>query len=290
LKFCRCNYGVPSYFASFPNPASMILAQLSWPEIEFAQSRVCVVPLGSLEQHGPHLPMWTDTAIASEIASRIERRLPDDVVLAPALPFGYSPHHAQFGCVSLDLASYMSVIKDVCRSFTSMGFRRVLLLNGHGGNDVPCRAALSEMKVEAPELRVLLASYWTLAAEAFGRIRTSPSGGMNHACEMESSIMLALHPEQARMMRAKDDGPLTWRKEDKAENLPQSAIHRVPDMLRPAPYFMVRNFDEISNTGTVGSPSHASAEKGVLFLDAAVEATYTLVTAFAAGELDFVKS
>lgn len=264
----------------------MILAHLSWPEIEFARSRVCVVPLGAAEQHGPHLPMGTDTAIASAIAARVEQRLPDDVLLAPVQAVGYSPHHAHFGCLSLDLAGYMEVIKGLGRSFAAMGFRRVLLLNGHGGNDVPCRAALCEMKVELPELKVVLASYWTLAAEAFGRIRTSPAGGMNHACEMETSVMLALHPEQVHMERARDDGPMTRR----GEETMQSAIHRVPDMLRPAPYFMVRNFDETTGSGTVGSPSHASAEKGVLFLDAAVDASCALVKAFAAGELDLAKS
>jgi len=225
--------------------------------------------------------MGTDTAIASEIAARMEQRLPADVLLAPVQAVGYSPHHAHFGCLSLDLVSYMEVIKGLCRSFAAMGFRRVLLLNGHGGNDVPCRAALCEMKVELPELKVVLASYWALAAEAFGGIRTSPAGGMNHACEMETSVMLALHPEQVRMERARDDGPFTRSR---------GATYGVPDMLRPAPYFMVRNFDETTESGTIGAPSHASAEKGVLFLDAAVDASCALVKAFAAGELDLVKS
>ena len=259
----------------------MILAHLSWPEIEFARSRVCVVPLGATEQHGPHLPMYTDAAIVSAIAARVEQRLPDDVLLAPVQAVGYSPHHAHFGCLSLDLVSYMEVIKGLCRSFAAMGFRRVLLLNGHGGNDVPCRAALCEMKVELPELKVVLASYWTLATEEFGRIRSSPAGGMNHACEMEASVMLALHPEQVHMERARDDGPLTRS---------GAATYGVPDMLRPVPYFMARNFDETTESGTVGAPSHASAEKGVLFLDAAVDASCALVKAFAAGELDLGKS
>ncbi len=245
------------------------------------------MPLGSLEQHGPHLPLWTDTAIVSGIASRIEQRLPDEVVLAPTQPVGYSPHHAYFGCVSLDLASYMAVIKDLCRSFAAMGFHRVLLLNGHGGNDVPCRAALCETKVEIPDLRVVLASYWTLAAEAFGRIRTSPPGGMNHACEMESSIMLALHPDQVNLSAAQDDGPLGRGYQQRFDALPPSPLRRVPDMLRAQPYYMVRNFDELSATGTVGSPSHANREKGDLFLNAAVDAVAALVQAFAAGDLDF---
>lgn len=243
--------------------------------------------LGSLEQHGPHLPLWTDAAIASGIANRIEQRLPDQVLLAPMLPIGYSAHHAHFGCVSLDIASYMAVIKGLCRSFAAMGFHRVLLLNGHGGNDVPCRAALCEMKVEIPDLRVVLASYWTLAAEAFGRIRTSPPGGMNHACEMESSMMLALYPEQVNLSLAQDDGPLARDVPQRFDAQSSSPLRRVSDMLRAQPYYMVRNFDEISATGTFGSPSHATREKGELFLNAAVDAGAALVQAFAAGDLDF---
>lgn len=240
-------------------------------------SRVCVVPLGSLEQHGLHLPLWTDTAIVSEIARRLEQRLPEQVVLAPVQPVGYSPHHARFGCMSLDLSAYMALIRNLCRSLALMGFQRVFLLNGHGGNDVPCRAAMCELKVELPDLRVAFASYWTPAAEAFGRIRTSPPGGMGHACEMETSVMLALYPEQLRMSQAQDDGPVT-RAEEGA---------RIPDMLRAQPYYMVRNFDELSATGTLGCPSAASREKGARFLDAAVDAVSGLIRAFAAGELEF---
>jgi len=253
----------------------MILAQLRWPEIQPALSRVCVAPLGSLEQHGPHLPLWTDTAIVSEIARRVERQLPGEVLLAPAQPVGYSPRHAHFGCVSLDLAAYMDLIGNLCRSIAAMGFRRVFLLNGHGGNDVPCRAAMCALKTEMPGLRIVFASYWTLAAEAFQRIRTSAPGGMGHACEMETSIMLALHPDQVSLARARDDGTAG------------ETGYRLLDMLRPQPYYMVRDFDELSATGTLGRPSHASAEKGTRFLDAAVEAACGLVAAFAAGELEF---
>ena len=265
----------------------MVLAHLSWPEIRTAKSRICLVPLGSLEQHGPHLPLWTDTAIVSTIASRVEQRLPDVVLLAPVQPIGYSPHHAHFGCLSLDLASYIALIRSVCRSFAAMGFDRLLLLNGHGGNDVPCRAALCELKEEHPALQVLLASYWTLAAEAFRGIRSSPIGGMGHACEMETSVMLTLHPEQVDMKKAKDDGPLVRSGKQSSDEPAKSPIVRVSDMLQPSPYFMVRNFDEISDNGTIGAPSFASAEKGERFLDAAVNAVCALVAAYAAGELEF---
>ena len=258
----------------------MILAQICWPEIQSSLSRICIVPLGSLEQHGPHLPLWTDTAIVSEIARRTEQRLSGDVLLAPPQPVGYSPHHARFGCLSLDLAAYMALTRNLCRSFAAMGFHRIFLLNGHGGNDAPCRAAMCDIKVELPDLRVAFASYWTLAADAFGRIRTSAPGGMGHACEMETSIMLSLYPDQVQMSRAEDDGPITYAADPS----------RIPDMLRSQPYYMVRNFDELSATGTIGCPTRASAEKGVLFLDAAVDGVCAMVKAFAAGELDFARA
>ena len=253
----------------------MILAQLSWPEITAESDRVCAVPLGAIEQHGLHLPLWTDTAIVSEIARLVEQRLPDQVMLAPAQSVGFSPHHARFGCLSLDLNTYMGFIGSLCRSLAAMGFSRILLLNGHGGNDVPCRAAMCALKIELPHLGVAFASYWTLAAEAFGQIRTSPRGGMGHACEMETSIMMAICPDQVNLKRARDDGTAG------------EAGYRLLDMLSPQPYYMVRNFDEISESGTHGLPSYASAEKGIQFLDAAVDAVCRLITAFAAGELEF---
>ena len=258
-------------------PRQMILAHLSWPEIESAASRVCVVPLGSLEQHGHHLPLWTDTAIVSEIGARLERQLAGEIALSPVQPVGYSPHHARFGCMSLDLAAYMALIRNLCGSISAMGFRRIFLLNGHGGNDVPCRAAMCQLKVDLPEVRIVFASYWTPAAEAFARIRTSPPGGLGHACEMETSIMLALYPDQVRTAEMKDDGPVTRPAEGR----------QIPDMLRAQPYYTVRNFDELSASGTLGCPTQASAEKGALFLDAAVEGVAALVRSFVAGELEF---
>ena len=247
----------------------MLLEQLRWPELKSVADRVFVVPLGSLEQHGLHLPLATDTAIISEIARRVEARLADRIVLTPAQWLGHSPHHAHFGCVSLDLRPYMDLIAGVCRSIAGMGARKIFLLNGHGGNDAPCRAVLCELKKEMPELQVAFASYWTLAAEAMSRIRTSPRGGMGHACEMETSVMLAVDPERVKIDDAADGG--TFRESG----------YRLLDMLRPQPYYMVRDFHELSGTGTVGMPSHATAEKGERFLAAATDAVMQFLRDFA---------
>lgn len=248
----------------------MLLENLRWTELKEQADRVFLVPLGSLEQHGRHLPLATDTIIVSEIARRVESELAADVVLCPAQWLGHSPHHAKFGCVSLDLRPYMEMIAGICRSLAQSGARRVLLLNGHGGNDVPCRAAMREVKSElgGNGLRVAFANYWSLAAQEFAKIRTSPRGGMGHACEMETSILLAIRPEMVKMEHAVDDSTAG------------RTSFQVLDMLHPQPYYMVRDFDELSESGTLGMPTQATAEKGRAFLDAAVAAVVAFAREF----------
>lgn len=230
----------------------MRLEQLAWPAARKLEDRVFVVPLGSFEQHGRHLPMITDTAIVTAIAGRLEALEPEAVVLTPTLWVGHSPHHRRFACVSLDLVPYMDMIVGVCRSLVDMGAQRIFLLNGHGGNDVPCKAAMRELKTECPKAKIVYAAYWQLAARAFQGIRTSPHGGLNHACEMETSVMLSLQPERVDMTQAQDNATGS-------------------DMLSGRPYYVVNDFDEISESGTLGLPSYATAEKGEAFLNAAAE-------------------
>ncbi len=248
----------------------MLLEGLRWTQLRGLAGRVFVAPLGATEQHGLHLPLATDAIIVSEIARRVEARMPDQIVLAPVQWLGHSPHHAHFGCLSLNLGPYMEMIQGLCRSMEAMGARKIFLFNGHGGNDAPCRAALSELKRQLPHLQVALASYWTLAGEAFSRIRTSPPGGMGHACEMETSILLALRPGLVKLDEAVDDGTFQ-----------ESNRYRVLDMLRPQPYFMVRDFHELSESGTLGMPSHATTEKGEQFLAAAADAVAQFLGEFA---------
>lgn len=188
----------------------MRLESLKWPDLGSVQGKLFIVPQGSLEHHGYHLPLVTDTTIVTEISDRVERAAPEQVVLTPTLWIGHSPHHAHFGCVSLDVRPYMDLVAGVCRSLIQLGARKIFLLNGHGGNDVPSKAALREIKGEFRHLKdlyIVYAAYWALAGEAFARIRKSPPGGMGHACEMETSMMLLLHPERVEHGKAVEGGP-----------------------------------------------------------------------------------
>jgi creatinine amidohydrolase len=250
----------------------MWLERVRWMELGSLQNCVFVVPLGSLEQHGPHLPMATDTAIVTEVVQRLEAARPQSVVVTPTVWLGHSPHHAKFGCVSLDVRPYMDMLAGICRSLVRMGASRIFLLNGHGGNDIPAKAAMREMKTEfagREELQIAYATYWALAADRLREIRTSERGGMGHACEMETSVMMAIRPEDVRHADA-IDSPVA-----------DPAGDYAMDMLEASPYYAVFNFDELSPTGTVGIPSHATTEKGTQFLDAITESVIAFVDNFA---------
>jgi creatinine amidohydrolase len=246
----------------------MLLENARWADLAGLADRTFVVPLGSLEQHGPHLPVFTDSLIVSHVARRVEEQRTQEIVMLPVEWLGHSPHHRRFGCVSLDFAPYVEMICGICRSLVEIGARKILLLNGHGGNDTPCKAAQRELKSEfedLPELYIVYAAYWNLAADRFNQIRSSPAGGMGHACEMETSILLAKNSGLVDMQKARQGGP------------GPHMGYRVTDMLKPLPFSLINEFDEISTNGVIGMPELATAEKGEQFLDAAVHAVVALL-------------
>jgi creatinine amidohydrolase len=152
----------------------MLLKDLTWPEVKSLDfDKLAVIfPTGSFEQHGPHLPFTTDTDIVSAIAHGVERVLADRVLLLPTLWPGLSTHHMYFpGTMDVPQTIYIQLIVELGKSMASMGARRVFILNGHGGNDTPLRAALRELKTAVPETRFAFASYWTLAATTLREVR-----------------------------------------------------------------------------------------------------------------------
>jgi creatinine amidohydrolase len=246
----------------------MLLQNARWPDLKDLAERIFVVPLGSLEQHGHHLPVFTDSLIISHVAERTEALRTEKIVMLPVQWLGHSPHHRRFGSVSLDLMPYVEMIRGMCRSLIGMGVRKIFLLNGHGGNDIPCKAAQRELKSEFENLRdlyIVYATYWNLAAARFTEIRTTAPGGMGHACEMETSILLAKNAGLVDMSKAKRGGP------------GPHMGYRVNDMLQPMPFTMINEFDELSHNGVIGMPEEASAEKGSQFLEAAAQAVAALI-------------
>lgn len=206
------------------------LAALTWPEAAACSGRVLVVPVGSTEQHGPHLPLSTDTDVAVALAERVAGR--DDVVVAPALPYGASGEHAGFaGTLSIGQAALELLVVELVRSATA-SFRRVLVLSGHGGNAEPLARATALLREEGRDVRV-----WS------PRWR-----GDAHAGRTETSVQLALQPHLVRPGRqAGAIGPLH---------------ELLPELRR-------RGVAGVSANGVLGDPSGADAEQGGRLLAAA---------------------
>ncbi|NGN69075.1 creatininase family protein [Streptomyces sp. A7024] len=169
------------------------LTELTWRQVrEAGRSAIALLPIGSQEQHAEHLPMGTDTMLVTAVVDRAAALLAEDagpeVVRLPALPYGHSPHHLFAAAVSLSADTLKAVLGDVLRSLTESGFRRVMIVNGHGGNDEIMRLAVKEHALRAAGTYAAC-SYWSLGAAA-----STPG----HAGRYETSLMLAAHPDLVR--------------------------------------------------------------------------------------------
>lgn len=174
-----------------------------------APDSTVVVPLGSTEQHGPHLPVCVDAAIVSAIAERAVNDAGEKVrvLLGPTLPFGFSHHHLAFGgTISIALPVYLDVLTEIGKSLVHSGFRRVVFLNGHGGNEAAAAAVLDRLVHElGMDVHVAATSYWTLAADDLDSLQLEVGPVPGHAGGFETSCMLAIQPELVQL-EAKKSG------------------------------------------------------------------------------------
>lgn len=251
----------------------MKLAAMSWQDVgTHAPECVAVLPVAAVEQHGPHLPVTTDTDLVTAIASAAEARLPQHLVLCPTLPYGSSNHHLDFpGTLSIGPELFTRVVTDLLTSLMRSGFRRIIVLNGHGGNATSVRQALAVLaQSQTAEVEIALTTYWELAGSAFCGGMPMESPALSHACEYETSMMLRIASPCVRMDRAQravrppSNGYIAW--EDEA---PSSGVT------------VVRRTEYLSSNGSSGEPQPATAEKGSYLLGAAVDALVTFAQAFA---------
>lgn len=169
---------------------------------------VVIVPVGSHEQHGPHLPLEHDAASARYIAEEAARRLYPRVLVAPPIALGLSPHHMRWpGTITLKAETFVNLIVDVCESLSKHGVKRIVILNGHAGNYnsrfveggrmAPIDLAI--MRARELGLRVTGASYWDLIPQSlFGEVLKFDKDA-GHAGEFETSVGLYIYPEKVRL-------------------------------------------------------------------------------------------
>jgi creatinine amidohydrolase len=181
-------------------PTTVLLEELTREDVRaLAPRAVVILPTAAIEQHGPHLPICVDRVIGEAVAERAARRAAPaaTILVAPAVAYGISAHHFPFpGVLSLAPEQFIGVLRDLADSFVRSGFRRIFILNAHGGNDEAVRLAARQIALDQHVL-CGAASYWTLAWDALvGEGRAFDLGRLpGHAGAFETSLMLALRPE-----------------------------------------------------------------------------------------------
>ena len=161
-----------------------------------------VIPVAALEQHGQHLPLFTDSLLLGEVIRRAKEELTDRVLFAPLMWLGNSHHHLDFaGTLSASPRTYLEMLSDVAENFIHHGFRRIVFVNGHGGNDVPGRQAIFELRQkyrDRSDLLLLFGTYWLLGSKPNEIDSSLTQTQMGHACEWETSMILRLEPNLVR--------------------------------------------------------------------------------------------
>ena len=231
---------------------------------------VLIVPIGSVEQHGHHLPTATDTILVDAVVSRTGKQLIEtDAVpflVAPTLWTGYSPHHMDFGgTFTTAFKTLLSVLENVIESGLENGFDSVLIVNGHGGNTSLIGAATTRIGSTTADQRILSCTYFELAEPFVDEVRDSDTGGIAHGGEFETSLMLYLRPD----LVDEDQANVTYRDE--------RYTHAGREMFDSDPLSVHRSFAEMSETGELGDPTLATAEKGEELLANLVAKLATIV-------------
>src|SRR5688572_25197701 len=190
----------------------MLLADLTWPDVAaLSKDTPVIFPVAALEQHGRHMPVFTDSLLMGEIARRAEQQLGGRALFAPLQWLGNSHHHMDFaGTLSAEPRVYLDLLCGLLENFIAHGFKRLLILNGHGGNDVPGRQSVFEVRQrnrDRRDLLLLFATYWNLATKPNEERSDLKQQVMGHACEWETSMVLHLAPHLVKEHRKVDEVP-----------------------------------------------------------------------------------
>jgi creatinine amidohydrolase len=241
----------------------VILRNMTWLDADVAsRDAVVLIPTGSCEQHGPHLPLFTDSILATAAAEAIEKRLPEKVILTPTLWLGASGHHlAMAGTLSASFSAYMGAVQSVIESLIPHGFHKFYILNGHGGNTEPNGVALREMKAKYLNCTFGHAGYFSFIGPEIEQVMEGSLKEIRHACEAEASMMMHIAPELVRQDKLLDDGL-------KSEPPVKGVIH---------------HFDEMTEQGSMGYATLATAGKGKRLFELAVDGCVREIEAIADG-------
>jgi creatinine amidohydrolase len=242
----------------------LFLRKMTSPQIGEAvkTARIALVAVGSIEQHGAHLPIDTDLSTVEYLAEEGLKKARQDAslpvaLIAPAVPFGTTLQMDWPGHIYLSSSTLIRVLMEIGERLVKSGFRYVVFLNGCVGSINAVQVAVSDLKASIPDADfIMLGSTWAMP-EAI--LRNSGPGGMGHACELETATQLVIDPEHVRM--------------DLAQN--EHMRHPSPDVSYDfdsiPPFYWPVHFADMTESGVIGDPSLATAENGRLILNKNVE-------------------
>jgi creatinine amidohydrolase len=230
---------------------------------------VVILPLGAVEQHGNHMPLGTDTLLAQAISLAAGATAGDTFVMPPPW-YGFSAHHMRFpGSITLRVETLMALVEDVVGSLVRHNFQRILIVNGHGGNNGLIDVLASTLgHTHHGAARIAALTYFTLAREAIAKLRKSKPGGMGHACEFETSMVQHIRPELVKIDRAETCYP------------DPGSRYLTTDLLGAQAIRLYHDFGDLSPTGTLGDPAFASPEAGKAFFAAVAGELAAFITDF----------
>ena len=249
---------------------SHLYQHYSWPELRQIVDRqpVVVLPIGSVEDHGHHLPLDTDNYLIWNICEEAAKRADGEILLLPLIPYGFETHHMDFpGTIDIGIEHLLHFVTDITKSVAHHGFRRILIADGHGSNMPILELAARRTNVETEA--VCACFIWpSLALETIREVRESGRGGMAHAAELETSVYLHLDAEKVEMEKARKD-----------LNMPESAFMWL-DLVEGSPVNLMEHWSSFSKSGVHGDPTLANPEKGKIVFEAVVTRFLELVREF----------
>jgi len=244
-------------------PPHRYFPYLTWTEIEQMPNKenvVIVQPIGAIEQHGPHLPIAVDSAISMGVLGKALSQLDEEIpaYALPCLYYGKSNEHSGFpGTITLSATTLLSVIREVATSIYRSGFRKLILMNSHGGQPQIMEIAARDLHQEHPDFAVFPLFTWRVPNLAGDLITDKEKEYGIHAGDTETSIMLSLLPEQVKMEQAVKEYP---------QGLPE---HSLLDMEGKLPFAWLTK--ELSQSGVMGDATVATKEKGDRILESVAD-------------------
>lgn len=254
-----------------------LYASMTWEEVNVAvrAGLVIVIPVAAIEQHGRHLPIDMDNLAVTHICDTAAAQRPDLLLSAPPIHYGFNEHNMDFpGTISIQMETFLNYCADVADSLARQGFDRILFVNGHGSNaGLLNYAARKVTNKHGGKVACAAANWWDFALEEWDRMRGSDIGGAAHACELETSLYLAVRPELVQLDKIEDD------------YAPDRAPWIVHDFSGRGMVHFMEFWSQRSQSGVEGAPRLATAEKGERLVRAAVDRLINFGEFFRAMEL-----